>query len=452
MLTKTGQPSSRAPSYTDVNAVIPSKAILAGIAIFVAVLFIVTAVRGNWRLPAIGVGLMVVAAIAVGGIYPAVVQRFQVQPNQQDAEARVHPAQHRRDARRVRPRRRRDHALRRRGRRPRRARCAQDADTTASIRLLDPQIVSPSFKQLQQNKRYYDFPDSLSVDRYEIDGESRDTVIAVRELDLDGPGRAAAQLDQRPHRLHPRLRRRRRVRQHDGRPTGAPDVLGGRHPVDRRAGRVRAAHLLRPEVADVLDRRRARGHRRRGSSTTRTTTPSGQVNTHVPDAGRLRRPERSATRSTKLLYALKFGSEQILFSDRVTPRLADPLRPRPARARRRRSRRTSPSTAGCTPRSSTAGSCGSSTATRRPTSTRTRRRASLDDATTDSLTETLRDRPGAAAADRQLHPQLGQGHGRRLRRLGHAVRVGRRGPDPQGVARGVPDVAQADLGDRAARS
>ena len=50
-------------------------------------MFIVTAIRGNWRLPAIGVGLMVVAAIAVGGIYPAVVQRFQVQPNQQDAEA-----------------------------------------------------------------------------------------------------------------------------------------------------------------------------------------------------------------------------------------------------------------------------------------------------------------------------------------------------------------------------
>ncbi len=86
ILTKTGRKFAGA-SFTDVHAVIPSKAILAGIAIFVAVMFIVTAIRGNWRLPAIGVGLMVVAAVAVGGVYPAVVQRFQVQPNQQDAEA-----------------------------------------------------------------------------------------------------------------------------------------------------------------------------------------------------------------------------------------------------------------------------------------------------------------------------------------------------------------------------
>ena len=27
--------------------------------------------RGSWRLPAVGVGLLVVAAIVVGGIYPA---------------------------------------------------------------------------------------------------------------------------------------------------------------------------------------------------------------------------------------------------------------------------------------------------------------------------------------------------------------------------------------------
>ncbi|WP_346016353.1 UPF0182 family protein, partial [Cellulomonas endometrii] len=37
--------------------------------------------------PALGVGLMVVGAVVIGGIYPAVVQRFQVNPNQQDAEA-----------------------------------------------------------------------------------------------------------------------------------------------------------------------------------------------------------------------------------------------------------------------------------------------------------------------------------------------------------------------------
>ncbi|HEY0216729.1 MAG TPA: UPF0182 family protein, partial [Cellulomonas sp.] len=172
-------------SYTDVNAVIPAKNILAVIALLVAVMFVVTAVRGSWRIPAIGVGVMVVGAIAIGGIYPAVVQRFQVNPNQQDAEApyiqrnidatldaydlqdvqiESYDAQTTAEP----------GALR------------EDAETTASIRLLDPQEVSPSFKQLEQIRSFYTFPDTLSVDRYEVEGESRDTVIAVRELDLSG--------------------------------------------------------------------------------------------------------------------------------------------------------------------------------------------------------------------------------------------------------------------------
>ncbi|MFP5347830.1 MAG: UPF0182 family protein, partial [Actinomycetes bacterium] len=64
--------------YTGIEAVLPAKAILAGIAVLVAVLFFVAAARGSWRLPATGVGLLVVSAIVVGGIYPAVVQKFQV--------------------------------------------------------------------------------------------------------------------------------------------------------------------------------------------------------------------------------------------------------------------------------------------------------------------------------------------------------------------------------------
>ncbi|GAB3160892.1 UPF0182 family protein [Myceligenerans halotolerans] len=174
-------------SYADVHSVIPAKGILAVVALLVAVLFLAAAFRGNWQLPAIGVGLMVVSAIVIGGIYPAVVQRFQVTPNAQeleqpfiqrnidatltafdieDVETQNYNATTEAEA----------GALR------------ADANTTASIRLLDPEIVSPSFRQLQQNKQYYNFSDSLSVDRYEIDGESRDTVIAVRELNQDGLG------------------------------------------------------------------------------------------------------------------------------------------------------------------------------------------------------------------------------------------------------------------------
>jgi uncharacterized membrane protein (UPF0182 family) len=172
-------------SYTDVNAVIPAKNILAIIALLVAAMFVFTAIRGTWRVPAIGVGLMVVGAIVIGGVYPAVIQRFQVNPNQQDAEApfierNIDATLDAYDLRDVQissydaETTAEPGALR------------EDAETTASIRLLDPQEVSPSFKQLEQIRSFYSFPDTLSVDRYEVEGESRDTVIAVRELDLEG--------------------------------------------------------------------------------------------------------------------------------------------------------------------------------------------------------------------------------------------------------------------------
>ena len=49
--------------------------------------------------------------------------------------------------------------------------------------MLDPEILSPTFTQMQQLKNFYGFPETLSMDRYEIDGKKRDFVVAARELD-----------------------------------------------------------------------------------------------------------------------------------------------------------------------------------------------------------------------------------------------------------------------------
>lgn len=77
--------------------------------------------------------------------------------------------------------------------RPRRASgaLAKDAQTTANIRLIDPKIVSDTFSQLQQYRQYYQFPKELDVDRYDVKGETEDTVIAVRDIDLAGFSSAA---------------------------------------------------------------------------------------------------------------------------------------------------------------------------------------------------------------------------------------------------------------------
>lgn len=304
-------------SYADVHAVIPAKGILTVVAIFVAALFIVTAFRGDWRLPAIGVGLMVVSAIAIGGIYPAVVQRFQVNPNAQELEAEyiqrnidatltafdiddIEKEQY--DA----TTEAEEGALR------------ADADTAASIRLLDPQIVSPSFRQLQQNKQYYNFNDSLSVDRYEIDGESRDTVIAVRELNLDGLGQ-----DQRnwvnDHTVYTHGYGVVAAFGNQPGPDGRPAFFEGGIPSQGAITEMEGEYEPRIYFSPSTETYSVVG-------APEGTKPweldyqaddaddGGQVNTtFTGDAG----PDVGSFGS-KLLYALKFGEEQLLFSDRVT--------------------------------------------------------------------------------------------------------------------------------------
>ncbi|MEO7289685.1 MAG: UPF0182 family protein, partial [Terrimesophilobacter sp.] len=75
MATNTSTDLITGASYADVNAVIPGRAILAGIAAIVAILFIVTAVIGRWRLPIVGTALLIISGILIGAVYPWIVQR-----------------------------------------------------------------------------------------------------------------------------------------------------------------------------------------------------------------------------------------------------------------------------------------------------------------------------------------------------------------------------------------
>lgn len=176
-------------SYADVNAVIPGKAIIAGIAAVVAVLFLITAIIGRWRLPIVGTALLIVSSILVGSVYPWIVQRFQVEPSARSLEAPYieRNIEATRDAYGVADVEERPYSA------TTDAEAGQlrdDANTTASIRILDPAIVSDSFGQLEQIKQYYRFADHLDVDRYTVDGETQDTVLAVREVDAGNTGGA----------------------------------------------------------------------------------------------------------------------------------------------------------------------------------------------------------------------------------------------------------------------
>ncbi len=171
--------------YTDVNALLPAKAILSAIAVVCALLFFANIVRRSWLLPAAGTALLVISSVLIAGIYPAAIQQFQVKPSESSKEAPF--IQRNIDATRAAY----DLAdvdiqdynatlLASAGQ------LADDAATIANIRLMDPNVISATFRQLQQIKPYYTFPQSLDVDRYKINGVSRDIVVAVRELNIEG--------------------------------------------------------------------------------------------------------------------------------------------------------------------------------------------------------------------------------------------------------------------------
>ncbi|PKQ38080.1 MAG: UPF0182 family protein [Actinobacteria bacterium HGW-Actinobacteria-1] len=170
-------------SYTDVHAQIPAYQILIVIAVLSGIALMINIRFKGWRLPAVALGVWVSASILVGGIYPALIQQFRVSPNEVAAEApyierniamtrkafkiedvtvRAFPAEESLTASAV----------------------AGDTDTIKNVRLWDPSIVSQSYQQLQGIRPYYDFVD-VDVDRYTIDGERRQVLVSLREMNVD---------------------------------------------------------------------------------------------------------------------------------------------------------------------------------------------------------------------------------------------------------------------------
>ncbi len=298
------------PGFTEVNATIPARAIMAGIAILVALLFLITAIIGRWRLAIVGTALYIVSGLVLGLGYPGLIQRFQVDPSARTLEAQYieRNIDATRDAYGVSDIVEINYeastdtsagALR------------ADAETTANIRIIDPALVSDAFAQLEQFRQYYRFPTFLDVGRYDVKGERTDTVLAMREINLDGLnsqswynntivythgyGLVAAYGNQRTEDGQPRFIE-----------SGIPvsEVLGKYEP------RIYFGENS-PEYSIVGGPA--------GSTPLELDFPSGgedennAVYTFSGDGG----PELDNL-FKQLLYALKFQSEQIILSDAIT--------------------------------------------------------------------------------------------------------------------------------------
>jgi len=170
-------------TYTDVNAQLPATSLMILVSLAVAVLFLWNVWQKGWRLPVLATMLWVVVALVAGQIYPAVIQRFSVQPNVstkelpyiernllatknamgldsvKSVEVDYQPITS--------------------------ADVSNDAEPLRDVRQLDPIQMRDRFVLDEGQTSFYAIRD-LDVDRYEIDGREQQVLVAARELNTAG--------------------------------------------------------------------------------------------------------------------------------------------------------------------------------------------------------------------------------------------------------------------------
>ena len=175
-------------SYTDVNASLPAKTILFWVAVLIALAVLASLWLKSAQIPIISFVVLLILSIGINGIYPAIVQQVTVKPNASEKEVpyigrnieatrQAYGIVKAEDGGNVTYQHYSVTA------RPDNDALTSTDPTVSNLRILDPNVVSPTFSKFQQLRNQYGFPTKLDIDRYEVDGQRLDYVVGVRELD-----------------------------------------------------------------------------------------------------------------------------------------------------------------------------------------------------------------------------------------------------------------------------
>jgi uncharacterized protein len=167
-------------SYTDVHATLPVLGALTALALLCAAACLFQMTRPGWGFLVAGLVVLGVAWAGGLGIWPALLQRFQVTPNELVAERPYieHNIRMTRQAYGLNAVKEQDFAAEER---LTPAALERNALTIKNIRLWDHRPLLTSFGQLQEIRTYYKFAD-VDVDRYLINNELRQIMLSAREL------------------------------------------------------------------------------------------------------------------------------------------------------------------------------------------------------------------------------------------------------------------------------
>lgn len=167
-------------SATDINATLPALNLLVVISVLVALMLVVNIWRKGWALPVVALGTWLIVQMIGVGIFPALYQRFFVQPQEFTKESEY---------------------IDRNIAGTRQAYALENVQLKSFVpsqtltfneakaggvadasRMWDPALANDAYNQLQALRGYYRFPDS-DIDRYEIGGRRVQSVISSREID-----------------------------------------------------------------------------------------------------------------------------------------------------------------------------------------------------------------------------------------------------------------------------
>jgi uncharacterized protein len=291
-------------TYTDVKAQLPALNLLMFISVAAAILFILNIFRRGWVFPIIAVGLWGFISIVVGTIYPAIIQRFVVQPNEYAREQTyikrnidatstafgldkitVKPFAYNTDLTA--------------------AQATADTQTLDNARLWDPDPLTQVLQSTEEFQPFYAFSD-VDVDRYDVNGKPVQTLTGVRELD-------STQLPSNTWTTRHLVYTHgfgvdsARANSHSG---DSPDYLLSDIPTTSTPG---APDLKQPDVyfgehltGYVVVKSKVAEQEANGETAAKTTQYSGDGGVRVQGLAR------------RLAFALRFGDFNLIYSGQVT--------------------------------------------------------------------------------------------------------------------------------------
>ncbi|MDH7515827.1 MAG: UPF0182 family protein [Bacteroidota bacterium] len=170
--------------YTDVHAQIPAAWIMTVLSLAAAAILAFSIGAGRWKRVLQTLGAYVAAALLIAVVYPAIVQKFIVNPNEQNKEleyirnniryTRTAFALNRIEEKEINP-----------GDNLTANDLTADSATIKNIMLWDYRPLASTLDQLQVIRLYYAFRD-VDIDRYRLpDGSYRQVMLSARELNQD---------------------------------------------------------------------------------------------------------------------------------------------------------------------------------------------------------------------------------------------------------------------------